>query len=109
MVTRPWLSWPVGTGNSPPTRKRAASPDTAVRLGSARVRTRPARSNACMMPVALFNPGTPARPTPTQLPGLEPSTVVAEPQLSGPAAIGWVVVSRLRPPLRPPSRAPLTP
>jgi hypothetical protein len=38
----------------------AGSPDTTVRLGSARVRTRPTRSNAWIMPLAEFRPGLPA-------------------------------------------------
>ena len=53
-------SVPVGTGNSPPTRKWPASPETAVRFGSARVRTRPTRSKACNMPVAWFTALLPA-------------------------------------------------
>src|SRR4051812_18302022 len=36
----------VGTGNSPPTRKLAPSPEMAVRFGSARTRITPARSMA---------------------------------------------------------------
>src|SRR5262245_2436175 len=36
----------TGNGNSPPTRKWAVSPELAVRLGSANVRTMPARSIA---------------------------------------------------------------
>ncbi len=60
MVTRPLLSWPVGTGNSPPTRVWAGSPETEVRFGSARVRTRPACSKAWIMALALFTPLEPA-------------------------------------------------
>ena len=41
----PWLST-NGIGNSPPARNFAVSPDTAVRVGSASVRTSPSRSNA---------------------------------------------------------------
>jgi hypothetical protein len=35
---------PVTTGNSPPARKRASSPEMAVKFGSASVRISPARS-----------------------------------------------------------------
>ena len=39
-------SWAaIGTGNSPPARNFAVSPETAVRLGSASVRTRPVPSS----------------------------------------------------------------
>src|SRR5882757_5080699 len=41
-----WQVTPVGTGNSPPAMKVADSPEIAVRLGSARVRTTPALSIA---------------------------------------------------------------
>ncbi len=60
MVTRPLLSWPVGTGNWPPTRVWADSPEMAVRFGSARVRTRPARSKAWIWDLAWFTPSEPA-------------------------------------------------
>ncbi len=60
MVTRPLLSWPVGTGNEPPTRVWAGSPEMVVRLGSAKVRTRPARSKAWTVAPALFRPLEPA-------------------------------------------------
>ena len=49
-------SWPTGTGNSPPARKLAVSPESAVRLGSARTLTRPSRSSASMMPLMLTSP-----------------------------------------------------
>ena len=46
-----WQVTPVGIGNSPPEMKVADSPEIAVRLGSASVRTTPAlsiaRSVAC--------------------------------------------------------------
>jgi hypothetical protein len=41
-----WQVTPVGIGNSPPEINVADSPETAVRLGSARVRTTPALSMA---------------------------------------------------------------
>src|ERR1700749_1837626 len=41
-------------GNSPPARKRAVSPLTAVRLGSASRCTRPTCSSALRMPWPLF-------------------------------------------------------
>src|SRR5947199_7291721 len=41
-----WQVTPVGIGNSPPEMKVADSPETAVRLGSASVRTTPALSIA---------------------------------------------------------------
>ena len=44
-VSLPSLST-SGTGNSPPARKFADSPDTAVRFGSASVRMSPSRSSA---------------------------------------------------------------
>ena len=50
MVMLPCWSRPAGTGNSPPARNFAVSPDTAVRLGSASVCARPIRSSACTMP-----------------------------------------------------------
>ena len=50
MVTEP-SACEIGTGNSPPARKLAVSPESAVRFGSARIVTRPslaARSSAPM-------------------------------------------------------------
>ncbi len=44
-----WQVTPVGIGNSPPSMKVADSPEIAVRLGSARVRTTPALSIARMV------------------------------------------------------------
>src|SRR5665213_2545952 len=41
-----WQVTPVGIGNSPPARNVADSPEMAVRLGSASVRTTPALSIA---------------------------------------------------------------
>ncbi len=84
MVTRPLLSCPVGTGNSPPTRNLAGSPETVVRFGSARVRTSPARSKAWISALPWFRP-------------LDPETVPPR------------VVSFWKPLVRPPSKAPLTP
>ena len=46
---------PFGIGNSPPATNVAVSPEIAVRLGSARVRTTPARSMACNVAVTLGN------------------------------------------------------
>src|SRR5438874_3551883 len=42
----PALVFGIGTGNSPPARKRAASPDSAIRFGSARRRSTPLVSKA---------------------------------------------------------------
>src|SRR3981081_853129 len=60
-----WQVTPVGVGNSPPEIKVADSPEIAVRLGSARVRTTPAlsmaRSVACTDGV---EPKLPARALP---------------------------------------------
>ncbi len=56
---RPVESSPTGTGNSPPARNLADSPEMAVRLGSARVRTSPTRSKACIIDEAWFSPGVP--------------------------------------------------
>jgi len=39
----PPLLWTVGTGNSPPARKLAVSPDSATKVGSASVVTAPLR------------------------------------------------------------------
>src|ERR1700678_3440712 len=65
-----WQVTPVGKGNSPPTMKVADSPEMAVRLGSARVRTTPALSIA--RKVAVTD-------------GVEPNDVVrALPETSGP-------------------------
>ena len=44
----------TGTGNSPPARNFAVSPDTAVRLGSASICTRPTCSSALSAPCTLF-------------------------------------------------------
>src|ERR1700744_1024969 len=52
-----WNVTPVGNGNSPPTMKVAHSPEIAVRLGSASVRTTPAVSIAHRVAVTE---GTPA-------------------------------------------------
>ena len=40
IVTAP-SAWLTGIGNSPPARKLAVSPESAVRFGSARIETRP--------------------------------------------------------------------
>src|SRR6185312_6214157 len=53
-----WQVTPVGIGNSPPEMKVADSPEIAVRLGSASVRTRPALSIARMVAVTVGNPLT---------------------------------------------------
>src|SRR5580692_6929519 len=52
-----WHVTPVGKGNSPPTMNVADSPEMAVRLGSASVRTTPALSIARRVAVTV---GTPA-------------------------------------------------
>src|SRR5580704_920245 len=52
-----WHVTPVGKGNSPPTMNVADSPEMAVRLGSASVRTTPALSIARRLAVTV---GTPA-------------------------------------------------
>ncbi len=71
MVTLPSRSRPTGTGNSPPARNCAGSPEMAVMLGSASVRTSPTRSSAfsvaemelCSTPSTRFRvPIVPARP-----------------------------------------------
>src|SRR5258708_24581276 len=46
----------AGTGNWPPTRNEAVSPDTAVRFGSASVFTSPFDSSACSSAVRLLAP-----------------------------------------------------
>src|SRR6201996_2385284 len=51
-----WQVTPVGNGNSPPTMKVADSPEIAVRLGSARVRTTPALSIARKVAVTVGKP-----------------------------------------------------
>ena len=56
MVMLSLSSWPMGTGNSPPARKLAVSPESAVRFGSARTLIRPSRSSASMMPFTLTSP-----------------------------------------------------
>src|SRR6266404_2292759 len=59
-VPPPLLDWGTGTGNSPPARKLAVSPDKAVRLGSARTVTSPSVAKASMkllksqLPVAAW-------------------------------------------------------
>src|SRR6202011_5997470 len=59
---------PAGTGNSPPAMKVADSPEIAVRLGSASVRTTPALSIARMVAVTEGRPLLKAE-TPRPLPG----------------------------------------
>ena len=59
-VMRPLESWLTGTGNSPPARNLALSPEMAVTFGSARVRTRPTRSKAWIMALAWLTPVDPA-------------------------------------------------
>ncbi len=59
-LTLPVVSSPVGTGNSPPARNLADSPDTAVRLGSARTRTRPTLSKAWIEELAWLRRELPA-------------------------------------------------
>src|SRR5664279_1190465 len=46
---------PLGIGNSPPATKLAVSPEIAVRLGSAKVRTTPARSMALSVALMFLN------------------------------------------------------
>src|SRR6185312_1395240 len=53
-VTLPSRSRLAGTGNSPPARNLAVSPETAVRLGSASMCTRPTGSSALSTPWALL-------------------------------------------------------
>ena len=50
MVTTlpPLLAWGTGTGNCPPARKLAVSPESAVRFGSASSVTRPSVARASM-------------------------------------------------------------
>src|SRR6202000_2368976 len=50
----PLLSRAAGTGNSPPARNFAVSPDTAVRFGSASVWMRPTCSSAPSVARRLF-------------------------------------------------------
>ena len=70
-VSLPSLST-TGTGNSPPARKLAVSPDTAVRLGSARVRIRPSRSSARSALAARVSPPWKPLVTP-ELPNVLPA------------------------------------
>src|SRR5260370_34146657 len=56
-----WQVTPVGMGNSPPEIKVADSPEIAVRLGSASVRTTPALSIARMVAVNVGRPFVMAR------------------------------------------------
>ena len=44
----------VGNGNSPPAKNLAVSPETAVRVGSAKVFAKPTRSSASMMATAVL-------------------------------------------------------
>ncbi len=46
----------VGTGNWPPARKLAVSPDSVTRLGSARLRARPFCSSALTATLSEFEP-----------------------------------------------------
>ena len=63
METLPWLSRPAGTGNSPPARNFAVSPETAVRFGSASVCTRPTVSSAFIVPCRLLGTAGAGRPS----------------------------------------------
>ena len=66
--TLPSRSRDVGTGNSPPARNFADSPEIAVRLGSASVRRRPSRSSAL-----IAAPMVPSLPVTVPLPERPPS------------------------------------
>src|ERR1700716_2804118 len=55
-ATEVWQVTPVGIGNSPPEIKVADSPEMAVRLGSASVRTTPAVSMARRVAVTERRP-----------------------------------------------------
>src|SRR5438874_2947890 len=56
-VMLPDRSCDIGTGNSPPARNFAGSPEIAVRFGSASECTSPIRSSACITPVTLLGAG----------------------------------------------------
>src|SRR6202451_144540 len=63
-----WHVTPVGNGNSPPTMNVAASPEMAVRFGSARVRTTPALSIARNVAVTEGTPALVKADVTTELP-----------------------------------------
>src|ERR1700722_13315945 len=76
-----WHVTPVGKGNSPPTMKVADSPEIAVRLGSARVRTTPALSMARKVAVTVG------------IPALLTAEATREPAVSGvPFAVNGLVL-----------------
>src|SRR3954468_4125255 len=77
-VVQTWVTgsqeYPAGTGNSPPAMNVADSPEIAVRLGSASVRTTPALSLARMVACTDGTPGVGEVPKPDVrlLPGTRP-------------------------------------
>ena len=69
----------IGMGNSPPARKLAVSPDSAVRFGSARRRITPRSSSACKRPSALT-------PLPSSRPTIVPNGADPETRSAAPTA-----------------------
>ena len=55
-ISRPLSPLSIGIGNSPPARKLAVSPESAVRLGSARTLTRPSSARASMALLRMSSP-----------------------------------------------------
>src|SRR6185437_4635014 len=116
--TDPVFDSDTGTGNWPPTRNFAASPETAVRFGSASVRTRPTCSKASTLPVPWFSPVEPAVDCTVEMvpwpPLVQVWQTIGRPLSNGLELtileIGWVVVLIVGPNCsRPPRIAPFTP
>ena len=56
LLPPPPPAWATGIGNSPPARNEARSPESAIRVGWAKVRARPLDSIALRIPVRLRLP-----------------------------------------------------
>src|SRR5271170_6355706 len=96
MVIAPNCPAGTGTGNSPPARKLAVSPDNATRLGSARLRARPFCSSALIETSSEFLP-------PTNWPTRNPNGATPE---STPAATAGEIVELVELTFRPPVLTP---
>ena len=79
------VSWATGTGNSPPARKLAVSPDRAMRLGSARVLSRPFFSSASRSRAKAKLPVDRAAAPARKPSGASPESVISD-------VLGFIVV-----------------
>ena len=72
----------TGTGNSPPARNEAVSPESATRLGSARVLTTPLRSSASSTVVMFSSPMLKEPPTMPKVSSMVPRSTMGRPAAS---------------------------